>query len=64
MDKVIKFLDKTMWYCYAHTWSLMDVIVIAIILPHLVTTYTSWMFLLIVPWLFYSHIQARKYNGV
>ena len=58
-----KFLDTVMYWFYAHTWSLMDVLVIAIIIPAFCNAYSYWLLLLMVPWLTYSNYQARKWNN-
>lgn len=58
-----KFFDHLMYWFYAHTWSLMDVLVIAIVIPGLCNAYSNWMLLLIIPWLMYSNHQANKWNN-
>ena len=59
--KLNDFIDAVMWHCWSHTWSLMDVAVCAIIIPHLVSDYSPWLLLLVLPWVVYSNYQARKY---
>jgi hypothetical protein len=58
-----KFFNVLMYQCYAHTMSLMDVFVLAIIIPGLCGTYSYWLLLLAIPWMFYSYHQARKWNN-
>jgi hypothetical protein len=62
MNKVIEFIDGIMWHCWSRTWSLMDVAVCAIIIPRLVSEYSAWLLLLVLPWVVYSNHQARKYS--
>lgn len=57
-----KFIDTVMYYCYAHTWSLMDVLWIAVIIPALCNSYGYWMLLFVIPWFIYSNRQANKWN--
>ena len=62
MEKVNNFIDACMYFCYSHSFSLMDVMVLTLIVPWLVSTYSNWWLLLVVAWVPYSAYQARKWN--
>lgn len=63
MSKLNKAIDWFCYFSYAHTWSLMDVIVLLVIIPFLCQTYTMWWVIAIVPWLFFSNYQSYKWNN-
>lgn len=59
MNDWIKAINRGM---YTHTWSLMDVVVVLLIIPHLCNEYSMWFLLLILPWVMYSNRLARIWS--
>jgi hypothetical protein len=61
MSKLRYWLDCFMFFSYSHSFSFMDILVFAFIIPELCNTYSWWFILLVLPWSFYSNRQAFKY---
>jgi hypothetical protein len=63
MNSFSKVLDECMNVLYSSSLSIMDFVVITL-LASLGDMYSMWLWLLIVPWVWYSVKQKIKYDNL
>jgi hypothetical protein len=61
MNSFSKFIDECMNSLYSSSLSIMDFVMISL-LASIGENYTMWIWLLIVPWVWYSVKQKIKYD--
>jgi hypothetical protein len=61
MEFVLKTIDECMNALYSSSLSIMDFVMISL-LASLGDMYSMWLWLLLVPWIWYSFKQKIKYD--